>query len=529
MPYFGGTFSLLDIAVRIENALARHPEAIALCIDEERFTYEQLKQRVLAIQPLLDDTAEQALIGILANDSLDTYASVLAVLRAGRAFLPLNPLHPTRRNLAILEKAGIRTLLAPHASLHQQFSPLPGIEVHLTCEAVSPTSRPLVICQSQDLAYLLFTSGSTGEPKGVPITRGNLAAFLDSLAASGFGIRREDRVLQMFDLTFDFSVATYLAPLSCGASVYVVPATHAKFTEVYRLLEEYRLTVAPVVPSVLSYLRPYFGDIRLPELRLTMLCGEALFADVVDEWMLCAPASRIANFYGPTEATVFAMVYDWTPLAGRSKAYNGVVSIGRCMPMNHALIVDEDLNPVAVGERGELCLAGPQVSPGYWRDESRNGRAFFARNHAGQLLRYYRTGDVVMADEEHDHYFCGRIGNQIKMQGFRVEPGEIEFHARQLTDGHECVVVHRVQPSGHAELNLVVENYAGDLKAVLTLLRVRVPHYMVPARALSLDRLPINANGKIDRVLLQRRLDASERTDAPALGIRDRAATRPDA
>jgi acyl-coenzyme A synthetase/AMP-(fatty) acid ligase len=201
------------------------------------------------------------------------------------------------------------------------------------------------------------------------------------------------------------------------------------------------------------------------------------------------------------------MVYEWLPANGQDKSFKGVVSIGRPMPRNSATIVGSESKPVAVGEKGELCLAGPQLTPGYWQDPSRNADAFFELEVAGKTRRYYRTGDIVTVDDEGDHYFCGRMGTQIKLQGFRVELGEIEYHAREIARGCECVVISRVNRSGTAELSLVVENYPGDLKAVLSSLRARVPSYMVPVRALSVARFPMNPNGKIDRIALQRTVD----------------------
>jgi amino acid adenylation domain-containing protein len=499
-----GVRSLIDIAARLEQAFIWHRDRPALCIDGKRYSYGDLHRRAAAIQAHIDASVDQPLIGVAANDSLDTYASILAVLCAGRAFVPINPAHPTQRNAGILAQAGVSTLLVPDAALMPQLGALTDVAPVLTTDMPAGRAPTIVACASSELAYLLFTSGSTGEPKGVPITRGNLSAFLDSLDASGHGATAADRVLQMFDPTFDFSIASYLAPLSKGACVYTVPATQAKFTEVYRLLAEERLTVAPLVPSLLGFLRPYFEDIHLPDLRLTALCGEALFSDIADEWSKCAPQSRIANFYGPTEATVFAMVY----AAAGGKSHNGVVSIGRTMPLNTAIIVDECLQPVGAGKKGELCLAGPQVTPGYWRDELRNADAFFERTMAGDNQRFYRTGDIVMADADGDHYFCGRIGTQIKLQGFRVELGEIEYQARAAARGCECVVVPRLDKSGCTELNLFVENYPGDPKSVLASLRARVPPYMVPKRVLWIERLPMNSNGKIDRTTLKRSVDA---------------------
>jgi amino acid adenylation domain-containing protein len=506
----------MDVAERFDRTFARCADLPAICLTGVVHSYRELAGRVTAIQAMLVASAgpDERLIGVVATDSLDTYASVLAVLRSGRAFVPLNPEHPSERNASIIKQAELRTVLSPI----EDFAPGPSHSYTLLLSAraaTAPGSAPgrdghpgRGAATPADLAYLLFTSGSTGEPKGVPITRGNLEAFLDALALAGCGMDENDRVLQMFDLTFDFSIASYLAPLASGACVFTVPSSGVKFAEVYRLLDEERLTVAPLVPSVLTYLRPYFDEIRLPDLRLAFFCGEALHADVVSAFRRCVPKADIVNFYGPTEATVFALVYAWRPEDGKDKTLNGVVSIGRPMAEMQALIVDEDGEPLPRGEKGNLALAGPQVTPGFWKDEERNARAFFERVTNGRPERYLRTGDLAVEDQDGDFLFCGRFDQQIKVQGFRVELGEIEHHARALVPGHECVVVRRTTPAGAAELELCVEAYRGDLKAILSSLRDRVPSYMVPVRAFTFDRLPLNANGKIDRRRLEVELEA---------------------
>jgi amino acid adenylation domain-containing protein len=498
---------LLDISARIERSFSLHRRRQAICIEGRLHSYDELRSRSLCIQHEIESAVDQPLIGVVAGNNFDTYAAILAILRAGRGFVPINPHHPEARNQKIIADAGLKTILIPEPRLRNQFAASSLLKIVVTEEATLESASPAAMPGAETIAYLLFTSGSTGAPKGVPITRANLCAFLDSLTATGFGFTSSDRVLQMFDLTFDFSIASYLAPLSCGASVYTLPSGTAKFTEVYRLLDSERLTVAPMVPSVLSHLRPYFSEVHLPDLRLTILCGETLLVDLANEWMHCAPISRMTNFYGPTEGTVFAMIYEWSPDEGRSKSLNGIVSIGRPMPENISIVVDRELNPVPVGAIGELCLAGPQITPGYWLDPLRNAQSFFELLVQNGKQRFYRTGDMVVADSQGDHLFRGRIDTQIKIQGFRVELGEIEFHAREVTAGHACVVIHRVQASGRSDFSLVVENYPGDLKSVISALRVRIPPYMVPTRAMCVEKLPLNTNGKIDRLALRHRLE----------------------
>ncbi|MYM98001.1 amino acid adenylation domain-containing protein [Duganella vulcania] len=500
---------MIDIAERIERIFIANADRFSFNISQTQYTYAQLQQRVLCIQTALERVAraDEKLIGVVAVDHLDTYAAVLAILRSGRAFVPLNPEHPPERNASIIRQAGLRNAIAVDMATALDQVTLQQCGLIPSALAIDADAVGRCAVNASDLAYLLFTSGSTGEPKGVPITRGNLAAFLDSLAESNCAMYPTDRVLQMFDLTFDFSIAAYLAPLSNGACVYTVGGGKAKYAEIYRLLSDEGLTVAPLVPSVLNYLKPYFDEIELPELRLSFFCGEALLADIVSAWTKCAPGSTIINFYGPTEATVFATYYDWNELAGCNKTLNGVVSIGQPMNGNYAIVVDDELAPLDHGEKGELCLAGPQLTPGYWQDPARDQRTFFDSMIDGTIRRFYRTGDVVVQDDAGDLLFCGRVDHQIKLQGYRVELGEIEHHVRHVLDDHAFVVVPHISPQGAASLILVVENYTGDLKKVIASLREHIPGYMVPARGVSLTTLPLNANGKIDRKSLQKQFE----------------------
>ncbi len=203
----------------------------------------------------------------------------------------------------------------------------------------------------QAIAYILFTSGSTGIPKGVPISYSNLQAFLEGLETMGVKLNTSDRCLQMFDLTFDLSVMSYLTPLLAGAAVYTVPEGEIKFMAVYRLLEEYEITCALMVPSVLTYLLPYLEDIDLPAMRFSLFCGEALYQDAAFAWQKSVPNARVWNVYGPTEATIFC-----TYSAIRDNlAYNGIVSIGSPMQHVQCLVLDEQNHIAETHTKGELC------------------------------------------------------------------------------------------------------------------------------------------------------------------------------
>lgn len=211
------------------------------------------------------------------------------------------------------------------------------------------------------------------------------------------------------------------------------------------------------------------------------------------------PNARLQNAYGPTEATIFCLTYDCKP--GRpNKTINGIVSIGRAVQNMSVIVVDEQRKPVAPGTRGELCLAGAQLTPGYWQNPVKNREAFFEY----ERTTYYRTGDVCVEDDEGDLLYCGRLDHQVKVQGFRVELGEIEHYVREITGLKHLAAVAPADAVGNATIHLFLEGYRDAVAALLEGLRAKLPAYMIPSRITVLDALPLNANGKIDRPALTR-------------------------
>jgi len=484
----------------------------ALVIDGRTTSWGALASRVAAIQAAIESRVpgSDRIVAVAAGTDVETYASLLAILFAGHAYLPVNPAAPAERNATILNQAGAALLLspaeAPVRALAEHGAALPWLDTApLQGTGQAPVMRSV---PPGHRAYVLFTSGSTGTPKGVPISRGNLDAFLEGLFVAGVELGPDDRVLQMFDLTFDFSVMSIFAPWVMGASIYPAASQEMRFMSVYRLLDGAGITCAPMVPSALTFLRPYFDEIELDALKSSVFCGEPLLDDITAEWARCAKQLRILNFYGPTEATVFCSVYEWTP--SDRKAHNGALSIGR--PMKHcrmALLGDDGRLVTTPGETGEICLAGEQLTTGYLNDPQRNREAFVELTVSGRTERYYRTGDVGYVDADGDYLFQGRADQQVKVNGFRIELGEIEHAARAAPGVGQAVAVVAGARGGGAELVLCLENFAGDEAAVLAALRERLPSYMVPARIARVPVFELNRNGKIDRPKLRALVQAA--------------------
>jgi len=486
---------------RILNSFNNFPDRNAFFIKDKYFKYSELAKLVSNVKNELDESQKTCnrLIGITTFDDIHTYASILGILFSGNGFVPINPEYPIDRNKAILEKSEVKIILSSNINNNvKNLSNIADVTVISTSE-LKDSNIPLTLPDVPDSenAYLLFTSGSTGVPKGVPISRANLKSFVDAFYSLGYNLTPDDRCLQMFDLTFDLSVNSYITPLCEGACVYTVPPGGIKYSYVYSLLEEQELTFALMVPSVITYLRPYFKEIKLEKLRWSMFCGEALYHDIISEWAECIPNAKIQNVYGPTEATIYCLTYDWD--LQNHKNFNGIVCIGKPMKNMDAIIVDGNYNKVKQGEKGELCLSGGQLTPGYWKNPEKNKETFFTKTINGQGIKFYRTGDLAFINEDGDFMFCGRIDHQVKVQGFRVELSEIEHYAREFLKGENVAAVAAQNVSGTTQIHLFLENFPGEVTEIENYLKSKLPRYMVPSTFTNLPSFPLNVNGKIDR------------------------------
>ena len=355
------------------------------------------------------------------------------------------------------------------------------------------------------LAYILFTSGSTGKPKGVPIMRSNIGAFMKSFLEVGFVIDDSDRCLQCFDLTFDVSVQSYLMPLTKGACTYTIPQDQIKYSYVYGLFEDHQLTFSIMAPSMVRYLRPYFDEINIPNMRYSILTAEASPVDLIMEWSKCIPNATIYDFYGPTEATIYC-TYNIFNREGINKHVNGMMSIGKAMNGLTAIILNEAGEILAPDKKGELCISGAQLTPGYWKNNKKNKESFFEMDFENKKQRFYRTGDLCYKDKEGDIMYAGRMDYQVKIQGYRIELGEIEFHARKFLQGQNAIALAFENKTGNTEIALFIEGTFDDEGGILKYLKSKMPYYMIPTKTIVEDIFPLNTNGKIDKNKLKKLL-----------------------
>jgi amino acid adenylation domain-containing protein len=354
--------------------------------------------------------------------------------------------------------------------------------------------------KSDSIIYLLFTSGSTGDPKGVMVTQGNVDHYVHYIS-DRYSVKETDRFSQMFDTTFDLSAADLFVAWSNGACVCCPDAKMVLAPG--RFIRDARLTIWFSVPSAAIFMKR-FGMLKgraYPGLRVSMFCGEALPAEIATAWQHSAPNSIVENLYGPTELTIACTIYRWDSGTSETSSALGTVPIGYPFPDMEALITDGELKEVNPGDDGELLMTGPQLSKGYLNDPERTTKAFVVP--PGKSTLYYRTGDRVRQEPGKPIVYLGRMDNQVKILGHRVELGEVEAIARKVSGVDAVIAVpYPTTPSGAGGIELFLQAQAANTDVILRELSKYLAPYMVPRAIHMLPEFPRNANGKFDRKAL---------------------------
>lgn len=507
------------------RSLLANPGRPALELGDLSLSYEQLWNYAGRIAACLQGTLDpsEKAVAVLANRSVAAYGGILGVLGSGRGYVPLNPKFPLERTLVMLKASGCRTLVVGRecaATLESlrprlnEFSDKPltlivpdsGWEPQLPAPHRVISSPQLAkiadprdpIVDGSDTAYLLFTSGSTGVPKGVAVSQSNAVAYMD-YAAKRFGMHGADRCSQNFDLTFDLSVHDLFTCWDAGATL--CPFAEQTLTPA-TLIEEKELTCWFSVPSVAMFASKLglLDPGAFPSLRWSLFCGEALSASLAAAWQAAANHSIVENLYGPTEGTIAITYYRWNPETSPAECVRGLVPIGWPFEGQQVCAVNEDLTPVPIGESGELCLGGSQVTRGYLNDPEKTARSFVNLKHSGDEV-WYRTGDLVRQDERGCLFYLGRRDFQVKINGYRVELQEIDLVLREAARTELAVAIPWPLSDGSASgiVGVVSGSDPARDEKIIAACESRLPRYMVPNRIYHFPQIPLNVNGKIDR------------------------------
>lgn len=484
-----------------EAQAQRTPEAIALIFQEQRLSYQELNRQANQLAHHLRRLGVEAdtLVGVCMERSIEMVVGLLAVLKAGGAYVPLDPQYPHERLTLMLDDARPRviltqTKLVAHLPLNDAaVVAVDGARAELARENASNPARN---SNEQNLAYVIYTSGSTGTPKGAMNTHAGLHNRLLWMQ-DAYSLTAADRVLQKTPFTFDVSVWEFFWPLMAGACLVVAqPGGHQDSAYLVKLIEEQRITTLHFVPSMLQAFleEPSLQGSRW--LRRVICSGEALRPET-EERFFSRLNVELHNLYGPTEASI-----DVTFWQCRQDVETRSVPIGKPIANMQTYVLDDELKPVPVGVVGALYLGGVGLARGYLNRPELTAESFIPHpfgRHPG--ARLYRTGDVARYLPDGNLEFLGRVDQQVKVRGFRVELGEIETALARHPAVREAVVIAHADASGNKRL--VAYLVAGEPRPTVSewraYLKEHLPEYMLPSAFMHLNQLPLNANGKLDR------------------------------
>jgi amino acid adenylation domain-containing protein len=523
-----------------EAQAARTPDAVAVAFEGEEVTYAELDARAnrLARRLRALGVGAETRVGICAERSVEMVVALFGVLKAGGAYVPIDPAYPAERIAYMLGDSGVSVLLTQDrlaASLPEHGARVVRLDADWPSIATESPASPEAAVGPDALAYVIYTSGSTGRPKGAMNAHRGIVNRLLWMQKE-YGLGASDVVLQKTPFSFDVSVWEFFWPLITGARLVVArPEGHKDPAYLAETIQARGITTLHFVPSMLRVFLEHGDASRCAPVRRVMSSGEALPSDLVGRFFEALPGAELHNLYGPTEAAVDVTYWPCAPAdAGHA------VPIGRPVANTRMYVLDRAGSPAPLGVPGELHIGGVQVGRGYLNRPALTAERFVPDPFSPVPgARLYRTGDLARwkdvreyestevrqgggADEAsrgvaatvlpHSRTFVldylGRIDDQVKVRGFRIEPGEIEAVLAAHPDVREAVVVARNDAPGDARLVAYVAGDSVSTDAVRAFARERLPEHMVPSAFVAMDALPLSPNGKIDR----RALPAPERT-----------------
>jgi D-alanine--poly(phosphoribitol) ligase subunit 1 len=495
----------MSLSATLKRVAETHARRTALVAQEADYAYADLA----AVAPRLADLADGGprRVAILAERDAAYYGAIFSCALLGWTYVPLNSAWPVERIARILERAAPDVLVVD-AGARAKYAPIwadgglaPVSVAELAREdggwrldPVAPALAPQLAHADEGFLYIMFTSGSTGEPKGVPITYANVEAYVEGISAFG-PFSAEDVFLQAVELTFDLSVHDMMLCWVNGGKLICVPAGAAPFAP--RFIRRYEVTTSLMVPSAAaqSKINGLLARSPMPSLRVSFFCGEALSGPLAKSWSEAAANSVLYNIYGPTEATIAFSAFRFD-----AAAHGEMPTLPLGFPMGEQVM--------SLAPDDEVMLGGSQLSPGYLNDPERTAERF----PVIEGRRWYLTGDRGGFDAELGYLYRGRTDGQIKLRGYRVELGDIEAQLRASagTDLVAAIATAEAGPSTYDDVVAFVSGAGQGEAEILARLRELLPPYMLPSRIIDIADMPKNSNGKIDRPTLSRRLRAGE-------------------
>lgn len=510
----------------------KFPHRPAAEVNNRQLSYKELG---LLASKIADAIQKQNIsgrpVGLLAYRSFTAYAGVLGIMYSKNIYLPLNPNFPLDRTQKMINMVGCRALIVGNECREYFLKLLPDLPAPLTVcfsddtgiQAIPADGRHNFIflnelkeagefdqiedIDEEAIAYFVFTSGSTGEPKIVPQSNQNVVTYLDYVAQR-YQLDEYDRVSQTFELTFDNSIHDMFICWKYGACLYCVPRNHLMMPSGF--IKDKQLTVWYSVPSIgLNMIKlNRLQENAFPSLRYTLFCGEALPKNLAVSWARAAKNSVIENYYGITETTHQVSVYVWNNETSKNDCVNDIVPIGKIFEGLKYCILNEHQKRVSPSEPGELYVSGVQITKGYYNDPERTKAVYVKIPHMGDEV-WFKTGDLVRERPAGNLNYLGRLDNQIKIMGNRVELQEVDCILKRASNSELVVSLAWPIENGAAKgiVAFIAESKEKQKSKILDYCRRTLPPYMIPQDIFFIDQIPLNDNGKFDKKKLVEMLE----------------------
>jgi len=484
-----------NLPALIAKQVALAPEQTAIWFADERLSYAEMNAGANRLAHYLIERGigKGDIVALSLERSAHIVIGILAIMKTGAAYVPVDPTYPEDRRAYMLEDSAAALILTQQhllANMPPHQAQVVCIDAEAEQIAACVSDNPTVHINTHDLAYIIYTSGSTGRPKGVMVEHHGICNLIDAQRRA-FGLTPADRMLQFASISFDASIYEIVKGLGVGATLCIAGSDDVlPGAPLLKLLQDKAISAVTLPPSALYQL----PTADLPALKTITVAGEACPPELVARWQ---PGRRFFNLYGPTEFTVWATYKEC--FAGET------VNIGSPISNARAYVLDANLQPLPIGVAGELCIAGESLARGYWQRDELTAEKFVANPWSSKPgARMYRTGDRAQWNSDGEIEFLGRIDYQVKVRGFRIELGEIETALNEHPAVSECLVMARGSSLEDNKLvgYIIANGNAPELGELRSHLQQTLPDFMVPSGFVVLDAWPLTPNGKIDRKAL---------------------------